>query len=638
MPTPDVKPVYLPHIDGIRAIAVLAVVLFHAFPTLFPAGFIGVDIFFVISGYLITKITLTDIHQHTFSIQQFYARRVKRIFPALSCVLLFSLAWGYFKLTPAEFEQLGKHVAGGSAFVDNILLYKESGYFDTSALTKPLLHLWSLGVEEQFYILWPLLAVLLHKAPRLFLPSLGIMCVASFLANITFSVGDPGGLFYLPFYRGWELLSGSALAVFQRQQGRTSSPYIQLATPWLGVFLLLISLATINQSSPYPGWLTLLPVCAAALLISDESNQWFKTKLLSNKLMIWIGKISYPLYLWHWPIFTFAYLQHDTQTLSFNVITSLIFLSVLLAHCTYRLIESPIRAHLSPRHVVITLSITMFIIFMFGIFIKSTNGVPQRFPHKVKDIATFEFNYSDYRRGLCFLDEDQYFRDMPSSTCLSANQATKESVWLWGDSHAASLYPGLKEQLETKSNWATLSQFTSSGCPPFLETVKSWRGNCQKNNEFVMQMIRQHHPDTVILSGYWLTYGEKESLESLKATIHFLQENNVGHIIIVGPFPNWRLSVPKVILTIWTRTGEVMDYSNKYMDMRPLELNKAMQALGALKDVTFISATERLCEQNQCRLLLTQNGHEYPVQWDKTHLSTEASRWLADQIASDLIK
>lgn len=639
MLTKHARPVYLPHIDGIRAIAVLAVILFHAFPTLFPAGFIGVDIFFVISGYLITKITLDDINRHTFSITQFYARRVKRIFPALCVVLTCSLAWGYFKLTPAEFEQLGKHVAGGSAFVDNIILYKESGYFDASALTKPLLHLWSLGVEEQFYILWPLLAIILHRSPKYFLPCLSILFAVSLLANIvTFSGKESSGLFYLPFYRGWELLSGSALAVLQRRKFLTANPYIHLATPWLGTALLLIALATISQSKPYPGWLALLPVSSAFLLILDESNQWFKTKFLSNKLMIWIGKISYPLYLWHWPIFTFAYLQHDTQPLSYKVITSLIFLSVLLAHLTYRFIESPIRAHGSTHHVVILLSFSMLIIFMFGILIKSTDGLPQRFPDQVKDIATFEFNYNDYRRGVCFLNEDQYFRDTPISTCLTGNQENRKTVWLWGDSHAASLYPGLKDQLETRPRWATLSQFTSSGCPPFLKTVKTWRVNCQENNEFVMQMIRQHHPDTVILSGYWLTYGETESIENLKATIHFLKENNVRHIIIFGPFPNWKLSVPKVILTSWTRTGEVTNYSNKYMDMKPLKFNKTMQELATLNDVTFISVTDHLCERNECRLLLTQDGHEYPVQWDKSHLGSEASRWLVGQIASDLNK
>jgi peptidoglycan/LPS O-acetylase OafA/YrhL len=356
----DTSPVRLAHpthradLDGLRAVAVLSVVGFHAFPAWVHGGFIGVDVFFVISGFLISSILIGSLEQHRFDILEFYARRIRRIFPALLVLLGGCLAFGWWALLADENQQLGKHVASGAGFVANLVLWRESGYFDAAADTKPLLHLWSLGIEEQFYILWPLLLWAAWRARVNLLAVALVLGLGSFALNTVQVHRDAVAAFYSPQTRGWELLVGAALAYLKMH------PVSQLrrfaAThDWLpargrpnvvsasGALLLAVGLVTINRATPFPGWRALLPTLGTCLMIAAGPQAWLNRVVLSNRLLTWFGLISYPLYLWHWPLLSFARVVGGGPAPAALRLV-LVAVAIVLAWLTYRFIERPIRA------------------------------------------------------------------------------------------------------------------------------------------------------------------------------------------------------------------------------------------------------------------------------------------------------
>jgi peptidoglycan/LPS O-acetylase OafA/YrhL len=324
-------PKYRSDIDGLRAVAVLSVVGYHAVKNLMPGGFIGVDIFFVISGFLISTILFENLERGTFSFVEFYARRVKRIFPALVIVLLAVYAFGWFALLSEEYMQLGKHMAAGASFVSNLVLWSEARYFDNLSETKPLLHLWSLGVEEQFYVVWPLIlwfVWLLWKRPAALLFTVIVIASFSFLLNLNATSNNVVAAFYSAQTRFWELLSGSLLAWLSLYRPNTRFELYRLTklrifpashpraeqirkiavnlTSIIGVGLIFLGLTYIHAYFSFPGAWAVFPVLGAALLIFAGPQAWFNQVVLSNPIAKWFGLISFPLYLWHWPLLSFA--------------------------------------------------------------------------------------------------------------------------------------------------------------------------------------------------------------------------------------------------------------------------------------------------------------------------------------------
>ena len=350
---------YRPDIDGLRALAVLLVVGFHAFPSLLPGGFIGVDLFFVISGYLISSILYQGLSTQNFSFLPFYGKRIRRIFPALIVVLLSCYAFGWFALFADEYALLGKLMASGAGFVANYLLWFEAGYFDSAADTKPLLHLWSLGIEEQFYLIWPLFLWLIYflksKYPKArsftnpFLLTVSI-AILSFVLNIRgiTVTHDIVATFYSAQTRFWELLLGAILAyctLFTINPSKLRIKQASLVThiqSLLGLLLILIGVALITKVSLFPGWWALLPTLGAVLLIHAGPKGLINRYLLSNQGMVWVGLISYPLYLWHWPILSFLrIIESETPAWHYRLVA--VVLAFVLATLTYLLIEKPIR-------------------------------------------------------------------------------------------------------------------------------------------------------------------------------------------------------------------------------------------------------------------------------------------------------
>ena len=337
-------PKYRKDIDGLRAVAVLSVILFHAFPNLMKGGFVGVDIFFVISGYLITTIIISSLEAQKFSFLEFYSKRVRRIFPALFIMLIAALAFGWYVLLSDEYSQLGLHAAGGSGFIANLILWSESGYFDNAANTKPLLHLWSLGIEEQFYIFWPLLLWFVWKKKKhsSFLWITILVSLLSFGLNLYWIYDYRTAAFYSPFSRFWELMIGGYLAYLTIHRSDILSP-LKNAQSIFGFTLLAVALVFITEEKAFPGWWALLPTISAFFIISAGPAAWLNRVLLSNRLMVWIGLISYPLYLWHWP---FLVLGKITKGENLQPYERFIMIAVafIFSWLTYQFIEKRVRA------------------------------------------------------------------------------------------------------------------------------------------------------------------------------------------------------------------------------------------------------------------------------------------------------
>lgn len=342
--TSQTHPKYRKDIDGLRAVAVLSVILFHAFPNLIKGGFVGVDIFFVISGYLITTIIISNLEARKFSFLDFYSRRVKRIFPALLVMLIAVLVFGWYVLLIDEYSQLGLHAASGAGFIANLIFWGESGYFDNAANTKPLLHLWSLGIEEQFYIFWPLLlwVVWQKKKHSSFLWITILIAFLSFGLNLYWVHNYRTAAFYLPFSRFWELMIGGYLAYLTIHRSGILSP-LKNVQSILGFTLLFVALTFITEEKAFPGWWALLPTISAFLIISAGPEVWLNRVLLSNRLMVWIGLISYPLYLWHWPLLVLGKITKGVGLSPYERLF-LIVMAFVFSWLTYQFIEKRVRA------------------------------------------------------------------------------------------------------------------------------------------------------------------------------------------------------------------------------------------------------------------------------------------------------
>jgi peptidoglycan/LPS O-acetylase OafA/YrhL len=505
-------PDYRPDIDGLRAIAVLSVVGFHAFPSLVAGGFIGVDIFFVISGFLISTIIIGSLERNSFSFIEFYSRRVNRIFPALLLVMISICVFSWFALLADEFKQLGKHIAGGAGFVSNFVLWSESGYFDNAAETKPLLHLWSLGVEEQYYILWPLLLWMGWKNKFNLLAVTIAVAAISFSLNIKEAGSNAAAAFYSPQTRFWELMAGSVLAymalhkqeklsVHQRRVDAWLLKLIHVQTPGygtkafrniqslLGAILILAGVFVIDKDKAFPGWWALLPTLGTVLIISANNQSWINRTVLSNRILIWLGLISFPLYLWHWPLLSFARIV-EGETPSLELRLGAIFISIALAYLTYRFIEIPVRFGKKNKTKAITLFAAMIIVGFMGYATYLKNGLAFRHAELNQINAQFDWT-GNFENALC----RKVFPNFRGDHCAMA-KAAEPTVILLGDSHSNNLYPGLKELMSgTADNILNLAH---GGCLPFFDVASFQQGEkdvCMHLVNNILKFIA--HQDTL---------------------------------------------------------------------------------------------------------------------------------------------
>jgi peptidoglycan/LPS O-acetylase OafA/YrhL len=502
-----------PDIDGLRAVAILAVVGYHARPSWLPGGFVGVDIFFVISGYLISGIIFGALDRGTFSFGEFYARRIKRIFPALLLVLVVVLAFGWYSLYSDEFQALGKHVAAGAAFVSNVVLWREAGYFDPDAELKPLLHLWSLGIEEQFYLLWPLLFYVVWTrriSPLLVL--VGITA-ASLALSLLWMRGHEVRTFYLPLTRCWELALGGMLARLEAIR-RSAAP----ATSWVpmrymsaldsrlgrnviaaaGAVLLGVALIALTKDQPFPGWRALLPTVGSFLLIAAGPQAWCNRALLGNRLMVFFGLISYPLYLWHWPLLSFQHIL-GADTIAGARLIATLGLAVALAWLTYRFVEKPVRSSRARLGPSVTLSAGVATAGIIGCLM-FVQLIPPRSSRYGVD-------------ALVSVSEQRFF---PGPHLAALNKLAppvleqgqgRQKVLFLGDSHVEQYYPRI-DWLITKNPAGTRGVVYSSlgGCPPIPHVREIHQPMCDGLIERGIALAHDPDIDTIVVAADWTGY------------------------------------------------------------------------------------------------------------------------------------
>ena len=516
---------YRPEIDGLRAVAVLVVVAYHAFPKTIKGGFIGVDIFFVISGFLISGIILNDLQEGAFSFWNFYSRRIRRIFPALLFVLAAVLVFGRFALFPDEYQALGRHIYGGASFISNFISWREAGYFDVAARAKPLLHLWSLGIEEQFYIVAPLLLWGCFKTNLRMATVIVSLCFLSFLVNMHYRP-DPTANFYNPLARVWELMAGATLCLARRpasakelylkldalagkliyvKEPKNDGRNLSFLLALLGVILLACSLRLVRDSRPYPGWQAILPVMGTVSLIAAGSSNVISKHLLANRWAVFMGLVSYPFYLWHWPLISYAFiinegLEADTRLMRLGIV----FVSFILAVLTHILVEKPIRFGLRARTgKTYALIGGMLAIGILGAVVRHNHGFPAR---TGVDLAShFEWRPEYSRSPAC-----QKIFNVKDSYCAMADEEAAPTAALIGDSFANAYFPGFAEEFRRRGE--NLVQLGAGGCPPLLDIasgpapaeLNDW---CQgRTSRAIREAAGMPLVHTVLLAADWSLY------------------------------------------------------------------------------------------------------------------------------------
>jgi peptidoglycan/LPS O-acetylase OafA/YrhL/cyclophilin family peptidyl-prolyl cis-trans isomerase len=459
-----VEPVrYRPDIDGLRAVAVLAVIIFHASPRALPSGFIGVDIFFVISGFLISGILYRDAASEGISLLDFYVRRIRRIVPALTVVLIGVVIFGWLALTNLDYRELQTHIAAGSAFVSNFVLWGEAGYFDAPARFKPLLHLWSLGIEEQFYLFWPPIVMICARFPRLRSGPGPVGVVAAVIVCFSFGINlavartSPVTAFYMPYTRMWELLFGALLALPRPAMTGVKAEVLS----WSGVGVLVAALVLIKDGGTYPGIMALLPTAAAALLIAAGPAPVFNRYLLANQAMVAIGLISYPLYLWHWPVLSFLQIAEAGAPTNQQKLIA-VAVSFVLAAATFLLIERPIRRSMSIKTPLRIAAVAASLVVVGGVtfYALETDLITSRTPNLIAGFySRVEEPIPDSACQAQFPTKGEY--------CHTYTTGLRVTTALIGDSHAAHFLDGVGKYLSSRGE--NVVHLGHSGCPPLID-------------------------------------------------------------------------------------------------------------------------------------------------------------------------
>jgi peptidoglycan/LPS O-acetylase OafA/YrhL len=632
---------YRRDIDGLRAVAILSVVAFHAAPNLVPGGFVGVDIFFVISGYLITGIILSELEQGKFSFVDFYARRIRRIFPALTLVLACVFCLGWLKLLPNEYSSLREHIGAGAAYLSNFLLFRESGYFDASSELKPLLHLWSLGVEEQFYILWPLLLFVVTKRGHAQWPIMLAIAGASFAANVALIDSHPAATFYLPQARLWELAVGGILAYVRL--GQTGLPaWLTLAIrgpgATAGLGLVAFSIVGLDKSQLFPGWWALAPVMGTLWLIASSEHSWINSKVLGNRPMVFIGQISYPLYLWHWPLLSFTHIMDPGHT---SAAIKLVPVSVafVLAYLTYRYLELPIRSIRPATRAAVPLFICTASVGMAAFVSLILNLNPLSSSGAVERIlgATTERAFPGHRLKAL---------DTPSGALL-AQEAGAARVLFLGDSNIEQYYPRIDQLLVRDRLHSRSVVFASSGgCVPILGVREAHHAYCDGLVARAMAYASDPRVETIVIGAAWHSYlydpdprysyyfedgdfsgpfaagteGARRAWKSFEAMIQtFVSQHK--HVILILQIPVGTALDPRKMIersflsTAVTINSPPLVRSAVMTEIAPI--NTTLREIAARQGATVIDPLNELCDHTSCATV-DMNG--LPMYRDSGHL------------------
>jgi peptidoglycan/LPS O-acetylase OafA/YrhL len=614
---------YRPDVDGLRAVAVILVLLFHASPKKYASGYIGVDVFFIISGYLITSILLKDLQLNRYSIKEFYLKRVRRIFPSLILVMLSTLIFGWFALTPTEFQNIGKHIASGALFVSNFNLWLEAGYFDTASEYKPLLHLWSLGIEEQFYIFWPLLLSFFFKNKRSVLTLITAIILCSFGLNIFFIQQYPSATFYLPHTRTWELLLGSLLSYIEIKGNNSDryGPHKALA----GCVLLASAILLINDKSIFPGWWAILPSLGTLLIISAGPNNFINRNIFGNKVLVYIGLLSYPLYLWHWPIFSYIRIIESGESTKF-IKNAAILLSFILAALTYHFLEKKIKrkvTKVNEKLFVKSMVGLMIALLILGLGISITSSV-KTFSSFNKLTPEQNFLPGELKNTFC----KKYFAEFSGEFCMLSKDKRPE-IALIGDSHAHSLYPGIAEQFQDSS----VLLLGESACAPLLNTTSFpgiGKNRCLKEFAETFKIISKTPSIKVVIIHFRAsTYAEPDALngsnnlnQALSKTTAYLK--GLGkEVIFIHQIPEIDFN-PKSCADLRMIRLSQKNMTCSVSKMAVKRVQQGYRSQLSLNGIKTLDPLTVMCDEAEC---FAKKGDQ-PLYRDKHHLNEAGSVFL----------
>jgi len=623
---------YRPDIDGLRAVAVLAVVIFHM-PTLsrhLLGGYVGVDVFFVISGYLISSVIFSEIANGQFSVESFYERRIRRIFPALTCMLALISVAAYFALFPPELETYVKSLLAATLSASNFYFWQHSGYFD-SPLSNLLLHTWSLAVEEQFYILFPIFLIIVRR----FFPGkirLGVLVLAavSFAISIVVTRRDPSSSFYMPYTRAWELLLGTILSLHFLPPMR-SAMLRNLATI-SGLAAIAISCFLYSPATPFPGLAAALPCLGAALIIgAGEAGPTYVGKLLSLRPVVFVGLISYSLYLWHWPLIVLQskgviYGNRGSHVLGTALVLALSF---LLAILSWRFVERPFRSgplRLAGGPLFRLAAVTSGALVVFALVVIVARGFPSRFPPQADEVASYidaKESISLTRLGSCFITSTNRFSDFDVNKCLHMDPARKNYLLL-GDSHSAMLWHSLSAALPDRN----IMQASASGCKPIMGTQKLGSADCVRVMNFIYNdFLPNHRVDYLLLAGRW----SSADIPALSKLVAWTKENNLP-LVIFGPTQEYDDLLPRLLAYSITRSDP--EYAYKHRDLALAPLDQQLQDLAAnVWHVQYISLLQAVCQRDGCVEYADQQK-KVPLMFDRDHFSEQGSELVVSSLSA----
>ena len=660
---------YRADVDGLRAMAVVPVILFHAGLGC-PGGYVGVDVFFVISGYLITKIIERDLEQKRFSVMKFYQRRVRRIFPALFAMFLVCVGVGVYLLPPAELRDLGKTLIAAAGFCSNILFSRHAGYFDTSSAFQPLLHTWTLSVEEQFYIFWPwmLAAMSLGLLMKWKLPVLAVIALGSLLLSVYWVNHLPNAAFYLLPSRAWELALGAMLSIapVPRLLERVPRRVADVAS-LLGLAMLVVAIVGYDGLTPFPGFAAMLPCAGAALVIAaGEGGGTPGGRILSLPPLAWTGLISYSLYLWHWPILAFARILFNRELRTWECV-GLVGLIFVVAWMSWRFVETPFRnartAVGSSRPWVLGGLTTSVVFIGIGAVLFLSGGLPERSPEvarwvdeqeKEADTVLMHSPCLVWGAALppvqgCLFGAGTFNTNTLGASLLDRDgEALGYSVVLWGDSHAAHLAPALEEIGEHLG--VTIREISKAGCPP-LPGIRFFPANAMTmdcpafNGAVLNEILGDKQIRVVVLAARWIALAEGKMampmtglnrnasdsrqlfIWSLEKTIEALVKSG-RQVVIVGQVPepgvNPVACLGRARFHHWSETPCVAMSAKRVAEVEAVVNQSLSAAVNGNAGVHVVHLYELLCGEERCEIA---RGGQL-LYWDGTHLSVAGARWI----------
>jgi peptidoglycan/LPS O-acetylase OafA/YrhL len=612
-------------IDGLRAIAVLPVLLFHADFALFSGGFVGVDIFFVISGYLITQVIAKDFARGQFSLGRFYERRIRRILPALFLIISASFLVAAIVLLPIDFRDFAKTVVGAVTSTSNILFWMDSArYFNAPAHYKPLLHTWSLSVEEQFYLFYPIaLFVVLRFADR----RKGALIALAFLSSLVISVWSaehiPTSGFYLLPARAWELLVGGAIALGIVRP--PASAWAREALSWSGLAAVVASVFSFSPGMAFPGYLALLPCLGAgALILANTAGQTNCGRLLSARPLVAIGLISYSLYLWHWPVFVFARLASPYHIGALGHL-ALILIAIGLSVLSWRFVEQPFRLAAARRGTVFAVAgVGALLLCLAAIAVIRCDGWRWRFSPQIVRLSEYSAYdetpawRSGVRQGTCFITLGETSGYDPGQ-CF-APRAGKHNVLLWGDSLAAHYMPALGLEVARVDGY--LMQATKGGCPPLSDIDYPNVRGCSDFNRRIWSLIDNNRVDGVILAADWFNaihVSDETVFRKLNETINALAKRGIP-VLVLGPPPEFSERLSLLLARYRIANDNPALHPDHFLREDLTENGKRLaHAVGTR--VRYVDVVGSVCPNLRCPTMVG----DVPVIFDTHHLTREGA-------------